>query len=1254
MKYNNSLCELISWGEYLYVLLRTRKEDDTMYNRLTTATMYSSLMQSLQSSQRNIQDLQRQIASGNKYNKLSDNPAAIARAQQLQATLNANDRYQTNTTNAITMLRYSDSAMNNVLDAAQTIRSLVIQAGDGALPADELADISAQIEANKKIMLDNLNTRVAGQYIFGGTDTNKQPFVENSDGSITYQGTDERIRYAVNESLIGDISFAGSDIVPKNDDSYFICSHHVPLDWQWTGREEKVQITVGNRTLSVFIPEDWEDNDYNKTNSEEVNYTDNNNYRDPNEVKGISLSELASIVNQSLEEQGADMLVKAYIETDDDNSRQQLILKSITGEKVGITGWPDTDYMPVAATVTSKNLNGVNWKTGMGGSEGLMGKDNLLNWSGGSSSLNITVGSGTDSNTYTVDLTSVNSITELVDKINATVSCNNDGTPFASLTSGALTGRLVFQSTGGAVINVTGNSDDMNKLFGRSSVKSTSASLNLTVGDDMTQSTKIYINMEDTLSDLAERINSVNGIYSRTTADGNSLIITAQRTGDPQTDRLNPDEAQEALHYPSLTIKAEGEATLMFNADTEEKDENGNVKAIYTKASYTTRTLDHSHMDVFDVLGMETAMKSREMLPSETLKVDSGTQLHWRVTSGGHTMDIKLNSGEYTLEELADRIKNAGAGWLEVTVEEDKDENNLRGTDNAEPATQRLVIRGYNGEQVLFLDMNEYNYAHQLGLDTSLRTDAYTDTYIGTGTKCVNFPSAPCVDDNIGVPMRVQMNCGMYYDVNIKRAEVVDPETGFVDRNKVMKSIADQVNAIEGHAVMGYTAHVDAYGQELSESSSIYFLSGEAFTVVDMPFNDPEWNDYSGGIAAQMGIHGGITSNLANTDISMKDNATFEKAYTDSGKTFRAGTIRFANLAHSVEIDVSAEDTVKDVIDRLRTQAGDWLYINYYDAHMGQQATRNTGDYPLISISSIDGSAVSVLDVKGHIAQDALGLSTGIQTRLNPDGTGSGIMDSSFTWNVNGQTGSTTFPADTLTLTVAGYSHTIDLTEIRDVTADNAIKADDIAEFINARMQDYDVRAEISEDNELMLWSLRGYAVSMEFSQNGTDVTSTFRGSESSSRTYYRGGYNLEGNASTRGIDASDMYSSGMHGQNATIRSGANTMRQNGFGVINDVIAAVNSGNRDDLSEKMLPKIDAFINNILSVMSENGALQARYDYNNERLITESAIMTEDYDDIAKIDPAEAVSQLMIADYMYQANLAVIARLIQPSLLDFLG
>ena len=1263
-----------------------------MYSRLTTATMYKGLMNSLQQSQRNIQDLQNQIASGNKYTKLSDNPAAISKSLNVQSALTANNKYQSNTENAVTMLRHADSALNNVLDAAQTIKNLIIEAGDGALNSSQLKDITAQIEANKKIMLDNLNTKIAGKYIFGGTDTSTPPFAVQPDGSIVYQGNDERMKYAVSESVLGDISFAGSDIIPEDQDSYFICSHNVPIDWKWTGREEKVQITVGSRTLSVFIPEDWSDNDVNKTNAENtVNYSDDNGFRDPNEVSGISLEDLATIVNRSLEEQGADMLVKAYIERDYESGTQQLFLKSTTGEKIGITGWPDTDYMPMSATVVSADdLDQVDWKSSdVQAMSGMMGITDVSGWSGNSDSgtLRIVLSESYDSDSDTpvdvkkeveFNLSECSSINDLVNKINAEFPANDDGTKFASLSDGKVPGRLVLRTDKGVISTYDGDDGGHEEIFGYNNGGSSASSITVSAGDGGTPTT-IYINGTDELDDVAYKISLINGVHARSAADGKSLVITAERIGDSPEDRLNVDEAQEALHYPSLTVKASGGAIKMFNMTDKDgnltwsdtTDDNGFV-SYSTKVNYQTRLKDQSHIDIFDYLGMETATKSREFDPKETLKVEDGTQLHWRITSGGRSVDLKLNSGEYKLEYIAERLQNATSGWLEVTIEPggtDEDDDWGRNTDDFEAQTQRLVIRGYNAEQVVILDMNEYNYSDQLGISTVLRTDSYSDTDAGRGMKCVNFPSAPCVDDNIGVPMRVQMNCGMYYDVNIKRADVVDPETGFVNRAKLMQSIVNQVNEQEGHEIMGFVQHINSTGEDIDGSCSMYFLSGEAFTVVDMPFNDPVWGDYSSGLATQMGIHGGISSNMRQNHILMRDDTTFGDAYAnesyeignetiesnpdsiESG-TFREGTIRFSNLAYSVDIDVSADDTVKDVMDRLRVQAGDWLYVNYYDNHMGQSG-RNAGDFPLISISSKDGSAVNVLDIKGHIAEDALGISTGIQGRLNPDGTGEGIM--AFEWDIEGQT----FPDELLNITVAGYTHTLDLTALRDVTNDDEIKANDVVEFINARMQDYDVQALINDDNELVVYSPRGYSVQIEFTGGeGKDML----GTNTSNRTFYRGGYNLEGKSydenndgTSRGIESSSyLYGSGVHTQNETIRSGANTMRQNGFGVINDIMAAIESGNRDDLLNKMLPKMDEMMNNILAVMAEDGALQARYNYNTERLVGENAIMTEEYDNLVKIDPADAISQLMIADYMYQANLAVIARLIQPSLLDFLG
>ena len=573
-----------------------------MYSRLTTATMYKGLMNSLQQSQRAIQDLQSQISSGNKYTKLSDNPAAISRSLNVQSALNANDKYQANTDNAVTMLRHAHSALNNVLDAAQTIQNLIIQAGDAALDSSQLKDITAQIEANKKIMLDNLNTKIAGKYIFGGTDTSTPPFAIQSDGSVIYQGSDERMKYVLSESLLGDISFAGSDIIPENEDSYFICSHYVPMDWKWTGREEKVQITVGNRTLSVFIPEDWSDNDVNKTNADNtVNYSDDNGYRDPNELSGISLEDLVSIINSSLEEQGADMLVKAHIEYDNEHNRKQLILKSTTGEKIGITGWPDTDYMPMPAVMpTFDDLDTVDWKfSDVSAMNGMMGITDVSSWSGNSNSgtLRIVLSESYDFDSdnpidvkkeLEIDLSEYRSINDLVNKINSEFPSNEDGTKFASLSDGKVPGRLVLKTDKGVISTYDEDDGGHEEIFGYNNGGSSASSITISVGDSGTPTT-IYINGTDELDDVARKINMIDGVSARASGDGKNLIIKAERIGDLPEDRLRINEAEEALHYPSLTIKASGGAIKMF--DMEDKDGNitwADTTDEYGFVSYTT------------------------------------------------------------------------------------------------------------------------------------------------------------------------------------------------------------------------------------------------------------------------------------------------------------------------------------------------------------------------------------------------------------------------------------------------------------------------------------------------------------------------------------------------------------------------------------------------------------------------------------------------------------------------------------------
>jgi flagellin-like hook-associated protein FlgL len=378
-----------------------------------------------------------------------------------------------------------------------------------------------------------------------------------------------------------------------------------------------------------------------------------------------------------------------------------------------------------------------------------------------------------------------------------------------------------------------------------------------------------------------------------------------------------------------------------------------------------------------------------------------------------------------------------------------------------------------------------------------------------------------------------------------------------------------------------------------------------------------------------MGIHGGVTSNLGLTDIK------------DDTKMGVTGTIRFESLGQSVEIDVTEGDTVKTIMDLLRSEAGDWLYVNYFDATMGNSAGQE-GDSPIIAIAAKDGSAVNIIDITGDLAEKLL-LSTGIQGTAQ-------LIDSS--GNPLWQTTEGAQPPLAFSITVAGYTHTIDLTAMRDFNGNGVLDAVDLVETINARMQDDDVKAELNEDGSLVLWSPRGYAIEVEAMDlgNATNITDTFLGTGASPNTSYRGGYGLD-DAILRDT------APGIYTQNVVTRGGANLTKQNFFGVLDDISAAVRAENRDGLADKLLPQIDEFMDSLLKALSTNGALQSRYESNISRMELNEISMTDVHDKLIGSDISSITAlttELTMAQAVYEASLQVISYIVQPTLLDFLS
>jgi flagellar hook-associated protein 3 FlgL len=176
--------------------------------RITTQMLYSQFNYNLQNSMNSIYQTEEQISSGQKLNKPSDDPAAVASIISGKSQLSSIAGYQDAITNATLLLNSTNTALDNL----HTLISNAKQIGVNAQSA------SAQDMANYESVMGNMiqsamgiaNTAVNGRYIFSGYKTDK-PAVDTTTG--LYQGTTDRIAAQINTGTTVDTNIAGNELI---------------------------------------------------------------------------------------------------------------------------------------------------------------------------------------------------------------------------------------------------------------------------------------------------------------------------------------------------------------------------------------------------------------------------------------------------------------------------------------------------------------------------------------------------------------------------------------------------------------------------------------------------------------------------------------------------------------------------------------------------------------------------------------------------------------------------------------------------------------------------------------------------------------------------------------------------------------------------------------------------------------------------------------------------------------------------------
>jgi flagellar hook-associated protein 3 len=157
-----------------------------MAKRITFGQMSDGVQQYIFSNQAKVDKLQRQLASGRKLVRPSDDPVGVSNALDLRTALSANAQYQRNVDGGAAYLATMDTTINGNNEFLQRARELGIQGANDTLTAENRGYIAREVRGIFDQMVALSNTTFRGEYVFSGTNTQLPPYeVRNGASRLT-------------------------------------------------------------------------------------------------------------------------------------------------------------------------------------------------------------------------------------------------------------------------------------------------------------------------------------------------------------------------------------------------------------------------------------------------------------------------------------------------------------------------------------------------------------------------------------------------------------------------------------------------------------------------------------------------------------------------------------------------------------------------------------------------------------------------------------------------------------------------------------------------------------------------------------------------------------------------------------------------------------------------------------------------------------------------------------------------------------
>ncbi len=182
--------------------------------RVTLNSQYRDAQASIDTPAQRLVDMQRQVASGNRVNKPSDDPSAAASAVAERAQIGTIAQYQRAADSVVSRLTVVDTALSGILERLTAAQVAATSARGSTATAAHREAAALELEGIRAALVDGFNTSFRGTFVFAGAASTTPPFQLSADGSVVepYAGSAQDVEIDIGDQRSVTVGFNGETI----------------------------------------------------------------------------------------------------------------------------------------------------------------------------------------------------------------------------------------------------------------------------------------------------------------------------------------------------------------------------------------------------------------------------------------------------------------------------------------------------------------------------------------------------------------------------------------------------------------------------------------------------------------------------------------------------------------------------------------------------------------------------------------------------------------------------------------------------------------------------------------------------------------------------------------------------------------------------------------------------------------------------------------------------------------------------------